>query len=367
MVTGPNNAMSSVRYPNFDVLRLVAAASVVFSHAFLIATGSEDTEPLHQTGSSAGVYGVFIFFILSGFLVTESAKRSAGLSDYFRKRFLRIAPAFVVSTLLVTYVLCPPFAIDSTAKFILDPKVLSTAMQAIFLHSDGLYFADVAFYPPSSEEDYLPGLANGVLWTIRLEVTGYVLIALLMALSLLKGRRQIFAVMIAFGIIGLSITYGKAISAQWISQLLFVLPSFCCGIVMNWLVQFHKPRGWIAALFVLALVPAVHFQVLPETFCYLIAYPLIWLGAANIKPLAWFSGGSDISYGVYLYGWPVTQIIRAMVGDGLSGYEMAALALPVTALIAYLSWHLVEQPALRLKKAVPKLTPTIESKVSSLS
>ncbi|MDZ5699459.1 acyltransferase [Chelativorans sp. M5D2P16] len=346
--------MSSVRYPNFDTLRIVAASSVVFSHAFLIATGSEETEPLHGTGLIAGVYGVFVFFILSGFLVTESAKRSAGLADYFRKRFLRIAPALVVSTLLITYVICPPFALDGATAFVLDPKVMSVAMQAIFLHSDGLYFSNIGFYPPPDGADYLPGIANGVLWTIRLEVIGYALIALLMAMSLFKGSRQIIATLIAFGLIGFSVAYGKVVSIEWVAALLFVLPSFCCGIIMNWLVQFHKPRGWLAALFALGFIPAVHFQILPETFCYIAAYPLIWIGAADFKAFGWFNTRSDISYGVYLYGWPVTQVIRAMVGDGLSGYEMAALALPVTALIAYLSWHLVEKPALRLKTATPK-------------
>lgn len=345
--------MSSVRYPNFDTLRLVAASSVVFSHAFLIATGSEETEPLHGTGLVTGVYGVFIFFILSGFLVTESAKRSAGLADYFRKRFLRIAPALAVSTLLIVYVICPPFATDGAVAFVLDPEILSRAMQVIFLHTDNLYFTNVAFYSPSGEEDYLPGIANGVLWTIRLEVIGYALIAVLMVMSLLKGRRQIIALLIACGVIGLSVAYGKTVSVEWLGALLFVLPSLCCGIIMNWLVQFHKPRGWIAALFALGFVPAVHYQVLPETFCYLAAYPLIWLGAVEFKPFTWLRTRSDISYGVYLYGWPVTQVIRAFVGDGLSGYEMTALALPATALLAYLSWHLVEKPALRLKTAAP--------------
>ena len=63
---------------------------------------------------------------------------------------------------------------------------------------------------------------------------------------------------------------------------------------------------------------------------------------------------AHISYGVYLYGWPVTQLIRSAVREGWSGYQMAAIALPATAVLGYLSWHLIERPALSYNKAPVK-------------
>jgi len=347
-------SVTKAHYPNFNALRLMAASAVVFSHSFLLATGSEETEPLHSTGLTAGVYGVFVFFILSGFLVTESAKRASGVGDYFRKRFLRIAPALVVSTFLITYAVVPFFAPNGPMEFIRDPDVLNNVIKTIFLHNGGLYFYGVEFYPPSSQADFLPGVANGVLWTIRLEVIGYAFVGLLMAMSLLQDRRQALTIPIILAIVVFSIVNAHAVSVKWISELLLVLPAFCCGIFLNWLVRFHVPQARIALLFVIGIVPAVYFGVLPETFSFLVAYPLIWLGAVRFKPLNWFSSTSDISYGLYLYGWPVTQLIRSFMGEGLSGYQMTALALPATALVAYASWHLVEKPALRFKTAVPK-------------
>jgi peptidoglycan/LPS O-acetylase OafA/YrhL len=339
-------------YPNFNGLRLLAASAVVFSHAFLLATGSEETEPLQSTGMTAGVYGVFVFFILSGFLVTESAKRSSGVLDYCRKRFLRIAPAFVVSTILITYAVVPFFAPNGPTAFIQAPEVLSKVIATIFLQDDGLYFYGVEFYPPSGPADFLPSVANGVLWTIRLEIIGYALVGLFMALSLLQDHRQPVTILFVVAIAALSLVYANAVSVKWISELLLILPAFCCGIFLNWMVRFHTPRGRIALLFVAGIAPAVYFGVLPQVFTFLVAYPLIWLGAVQFKPLAWFSSGSDISYGLYLFGWPVTQLIRSFMGEGLSGYEMTASALPVTALIAYASWHLIEKPALRFKTVV---------------
>ena len=63
------------RQNNFDALRLVAACCVIFSHACLLSTGNEDHEALMMlTGKQCnlGVAGVFVFFAISGYLVTES-------------------------------------------------------------------------------------------------------------------------------------------------------------------------------------------------------------------------------------------------------------------------------------------------------
>jgi len=349
----------ATHYRNFDVLRLVAALSVVFSHSFLIATGSEVTEPLHFTGNVTGVYGVFVFFILSGFLVTESAKRTTSLCQFARKRFLRIAPALVVSTVLVAYVLCPPFDTNGVLAFVSDVSVFNRVVDLVTLHTTSFYFENVVFYPKLHEADYLPGIANGVLWTIRLEVAGYCLIGLMAAAGFFAAQRQYMMMAAVVSAALLAILLLPITSIQWLAEFFFVLPSLCCGILMNWLVQRHRPNGWIALACVAGLVPAVVFGHLPLLFPFLIAYPLIWLGAATFNPLPTFYNGTDISYGVYLYGWPITQLIRHFVGPDLSGYELAALSIPATVIVGWLSWLVVEKPALRFRSVsrAPKPLP----------
>jgi peptidoglycan/LPS O-acetylase OafA/YrhL len=83
-------------YPNSDFIRLVAASAVIFSHSFLIAEGSEQNEPLARLlgeRNILGIYGVFVFFIMSGFFVAASAPSSASPGHFLWKRFLRIFPA----------------------------------------------------------------------------------------------------------------------------------------------------------------------------------------------------------------------------------------------------------------------------------
>jgi peptidoglycan/LPS O-acetylase OafA/YrhL len=96
-------AEGSSQFPGFDGIRLIAAVSVVFSHAFLIAEGTEENEPLSHLlgpGNIVGLYGVFTFFIISGFLLTRSLAANPDLIRFSINRVLRIYPGFVFCTVL---------------------------------------------------------------------------------------------------------------------------------------------------------------------------------------------------------------------------------------------------------------------------
>src|ERR1051325_986429 len=91
------------RRNNFDALRLLACVSVVFSHSFLIAEGSEAGEPfVWLTGNQCilGLVGVFVFFIISGYLVPASFCRNPRPGRFAQRRFLRIYPGLVVNALV---------------------------------------------------------------------------------------------------------------------------------------------------------------------------------------------------------------------------------------------------------------------------
>src|SRR5262250_2385830 len=98
------------RQNNFDALRLLAAISVIFSHSFLIAEGTQNNEWLILlTGNQAilGLCGVFVFFAISGFLVTQSFEQTGDPWRVLAKRALRIFPGLVVALLLSAFVLAP--------------------------------------------------------------------------------------------------------------------------------------------------------------------------------------------------------------------------------------------------------------------
>src|ERR1700752_2031253 len=113
--------MRGDRHNNFDALRLVAAASVVFSHSFLIAEGTQDHEWLiWLTGNQSilGLVGVFVFFAISGFLVTQSFEETGDPLRFMAKRALRIFPGLFVATVFSAFVLGPLVStLDPAAYF----------------------------------------------------------------------------------------------------------------------------------------------------------------------------------------------------------------------------------------------------------
>src|SRR6202140_773674 len=98
------------RRNNFYALRLIAALSVVFSHSFLIAEGTEANEPfVRLTGNQCilGLVGVFVFFIISGYLVTESWCRSPMPGRFALRRGLRIYPGLLVNVAICAFLIGP--------------------------------------------------------------------------------------------------------------------------------------------------------------------------------------------------------------------------------------------------------------------
>src|ERR1700730_5959219 len=124
------------RQNNFDALRLIAAAAVVFSHSFLIAEGTQDHEPLiWLTGNQSilGLVGVFVFFAISGFLVTQSFEQTGDAWRFLAKRALRIFPGLFVVTWLYAFVLAPLVSTLWPSTFLSRPEPYEYVLGNILL------------------------------------------------------------------------------------------------------------------------------------------------------------------------------------------------------------------------------------------
>src|SRR6516164_2588154 len=176
--------MEEGRRNNFDALRLVAAASVVLSHSFLIADGTQDHEPLiwltgHQ--SILGLVGVFVFFAISGFLVTQSFEETGDAWRFLAKRALRIFPGLFVATSLSAFVLAPLVTTLPLGSYLGRPEPYeyvfgNTLLDQTMHELPGVRFVD---NPVGLE-------INGSLWTLRYEFVMYLMVLLLGVLGLLR-------------------------------------------------------------------------------------------------------------------------------------------------------------------------------------
>jgi peptidoglycan/LPS O-acetylase OafA/YrhL len=338
------------RRNNFDALRLIAAILVIFSHSFLIAEGTQNNEPLILlTNNQAilGLAGVFVFFAISGFLVTQSFEQTANPLHYMAKRALRIFPGLFIATVVSGFVLGPLVTDLTLGAYLSRPEpyqyvIGNTLLDQTVHELPGVWFADNAI-----------GLeVNGSLWTLRSEFLMYLMVLVLGSLRLLNLRTALL--LLAFGIVSLHFNMLDELEKWgWFFELLsawgWLVGFFAAGMVLYKLRHTRIFDGRIALLAsagLLLSVPLRQFIVLFPVFgCYL----ALWLAFTPRLPVIPAARFGDLSYGMYIYGWPVEQTVMWLSGGRAAWWQVFLAALPATAALAFLSWHLVERPMLRLK------------------
>ncbi len=327
---------------NFDALRLAAAVSVVLTHAFLLGEDRLGPDPLMRlTGGQCtlGVAGVFVFFTISGYLVTQSFEMTGRIAPFLAKRALRIYPGLAACVLLLA--------------FVVGPAVSRLPLGAYFADS-GSYRFVVANLSLNIDVHGLPavnftGLGNGwvvdgPLWSLPCEVLMYLMVAGLGGAGLVRG--PVLAALFAAGIVATVLDTSS--SDMLIGSAAWLLPFFAAGMALYKFrdLPLLRLRYALAALAALAL--AARFGGFVPVFAACGSYLVIYLAFAGRWRLRAARFG-DLSYGLYIYGWPIEQLTVRALGGAAPWWEVFAIALPATAAVAFLSWRLVEAPALRFK------------------
>jgi peptidoglycan/LPS O-acetylase OafA/YrhL len=330
------------RRNNFDALRLLAAISVIFSHSFLIADGTQRHEPLIQlTGNQSilGLTGVFVFFAISGFLVTQSFEETGDPLRFLAKRALRIFPGLFVATLLSGLVLAPLVTTLEPSAFFSRPEpyryvIGNTLLDPTVHELPGVMFVN----NPTGLE------INGSMWTLRLEFMMY-----LMVLGL--GVTRLLTLPTAVLLLALGMACLHLDTLDFLGSWGWLLGFFAAGMVLYKLRATRIFDGRVALLALAGLVLSVPLREFIPLFPLFGCYLALWLALTPRLPVIPAARFGDLSYGLYIYGWPVEQAVVWLLGGRALWWQVFAIALPVTAAIAFLSWHLIERPALRLKPA----------------
>lgn len=327
---------------NFGLMRLLLAVAVVFSHAFSVATGRVDDEPLAaSTGLTLGEHAVNAFFAISGYLVVMSYE-CRGWRDYVLARALRIIPGFVAATCLVSLVLGAAMTRLDIHAYLASPELWR------FITRTLTSFKSAASLPGVFETNPL-SFPLGTVWTLKYEVLCYIGVLAAGLAGLLRRRGLALAIWacLVVAVVALSVSAPdgpKGIETALRLPLIFMTG----GLVYLWRdrVPLSLP-GLIAAVAVVALLSPTPLY---KAALYLAtAWGTLVLAMAPALTRRDTEPSADLSYGIYLYGWPVQQAFFAL----FPGVAMALAfwpALAVTALVAWLSWHMVEKPAMNLKR-----------------
>jgi peptidoglycan/LPS O-acetylase OafA/YrhL len=323
-------------YDNFTVLRLALSIAVVVSHAASVGTGRHIDEPLYAlTGYTLGEHGVNGFFAVSGFLVAMSWDRRGGALPFAAVRLLRVFPGLIVAVLVTALGIGAAMTTLPTRAYLSDGRV----WQMIWVTLTTFKSATV-----------LPGVFEGnplrwpisTVWTLRYELMCY---AGLLAYGMFGGFKKPWLALAGAGAAALALVVlgamGPIPKGQETALRLPLI--FACGS-LAYLYRDRLPLSiWIVAAW-LALLPLAAFAFAPFYKPLLFvgtAYLCLFMAVAPRLSHPRFELPGDISYGVYLYGWPVQQALQALY-PAQSGWVMLAPALAITCALAAASWLWVE-------------------------
>ncbi len=326
---------------NFDALRVIAALAVVISHAFLLSTGTYAREPIAAISggqTTAGGIAVLMFFVLSGFLITRSFDRSRDARRFVASRLLRIMPGLVVVVLLAAAVVGPLATILSVREYLDAPETYR------YVAGNLSFLRPVDTLPGVFLANPFPSAVNGSLWTLRFEAACYALVLVLGLCRVLN--RGVVTALFALDLAALA-TIGHAHSGIEFTS------DFLAGAAL----YFWQPR--LRPGVALACAALCGFSLAAGSFRFVSAtagaYLVLYLAMAPEVRLPNLTRYGDFSYGIYIYAFPVEQIVAASLGAATTWQAELAISLPFILALAALSWHGIEKRALgwRMAAAAP--------------
>lgn len=339
-------SVASGRNNNLNLIRMMAAAAVIITHAYPITQGPGVLQPLEaKTGVTIGVMGLYAFFAISGFLIADSFQRSRTLWHFVAARFLRLYPALVVVLLLTVLVLGPATTTLAASEYFRSSGTLTYVPFNLSLAFLQYELPGVFLTNPN------PGPINGSLWTLVHEVACYTGLAVLGLLGVLTHRWRLAGALLLYGAFWVSVTIvGVSTSASLVLLSELSLP-FVIGATLYCL----KDRIRLSWLVLAMLVVLVNItgQQLDGRLAVVaaISYGVFVVGHRVKGPVLRYNRLGDYSYGTYIYGYPVQQTLVWII-PGMTALANWVMSLVVAVGLAAVSWHVVEMPSLARKNAL---------------
>lgn len=325
-----------MRQNSFDAIRIIAALSVMVSHAFQVTSGVVLDDPLYRLSGgqmTLGGLAVVAFFGLSGYLVMGSWERTPVPLAFARARALRVWPALIV-VVLVTVLLIGP-ALTTSGTYWTDPQTWGY-LQNLLFHQE----RTTQTLPGVFTTNPLPHVVNGPLWTLEFEVACYLCLLGFGALRLLT-RESVAAAAIILALLAWTL---RDTSPPWV----FLPLAFTVGAALRAWRNVVPWTSTAALLSVLLVTAGLAFGALQFLASTVGVYALLHLGRGGA--LRGWGRWGDPSYGVYIWGMLIQQVIVS-VGVGLTPGSNLLVSVPITLVLAYASWHVIERRALARKRS----------------
>ena len=331
---------------NLNLIRAIAASAVLVSHAYPITYGPGLWEPLKGSlGHSLGAISVYVFFAISGFLISMSFERSSSWTSFMVARILRLVPGLLVSLMIVAFILGPLVTSLPQELYWSDPRTYLFVLRNVTLVS-------LQFTLPGVFETLPFKAVEGSIWTLFHEVVCYLGVFVLGILGLLRKRLWMIGFFLAYFALWFAIEINGAPHPR-ISALQDLSLPFVIGMV------FYLWRERLPLLFTPIVILTLATWVCRNWVVYdfllvlTLSYATFWAGYIPGGILRAYNRVGDYSYGIYIYAFPFQGLAIWLTHTQYPIINML-ISFPLTLIVSIASWHLIEEPALAMKSAVVK-------------
>ncbi|HZZ09848.1 MAG TPA: acyltransferase [Paraburkholderia sp.] len=333
---------------NFDLVRLLAAAAVVYTHSFVVQApdGNADWVTRALGFDGAGALGVYAFFLLSGILVTASFHHQRSVPRFVALRIARLLPAVVGGSLVTIFIIGPLFTtLPLRDYFAAGATWANLDSFSVIVLKAGWTLPGVFEHNPFPVDICAP------LWTLPLEVRCYLIVVLTGMAGLLSSPRgALLAALLGFAAFAFKlhlVPHPQIVLRDFRppggGYTFFPEPFFMLGILLYGWRDYIDINGLTAAAFAMIFLVFRDTAGAEPLFYLAFVYGVLWVGTTPL--LRRFVPRHDYSYGIYLYGFVVQQCL-ANIAPHLNHLTSIVIATPMILLCAALSWHFVERPVL---------------------
>lgn len=345
---------------NFNLVRFIAAFLVLISHSFAIVLGPMGFEPLERNlHYTLGEIAVDVFFVSSGFLVTGSLLRLGSVRNFASARALRIYPGLFTAMCVVVFLIGPIASSLSLHEYAAEPATW------LYLARNSLLFMGIQHTLPGVFTDLpLRGTVNGSLWTLPFEIACYATLAAAwivlrhfrtdtrgFAMLLLAATLSNFALFHLTRLQGLEIHHAFRLFFMFFGGAVFFVAKE--HIALDWRIA--------ASLAALIAASAIDSDLFIWIYPACVVYLTLFAAYAPGKFVRKFNGVGDYSYGIYIYAFPIQQLV-VLLSPNANVLEVIAWTSVFTLVLACLSWHLIEKPALARKGGSGREAPLAKNR-----
>jgi peptidoglycan/LPS O-acetylase OafA/YrhL len=320
---------------NLDLFRIMAAIMVILGHSYVLFPNLSRVDPVFFfTGFTySGPLAVKIFFFISGLVVTNSAIRQDSFTYFVVSRIFRIFPALIFLCLVTVFIVGPLVTTLPVSEYLSSPITHRYLNNNIVL--DTQYKLPGVF-----ASNHYPDAVNGSLWTLPHEVGCYLLLLAFLSMGILKNR---IVSSVLFGLVILDVILPERILTYWnnANPEVILLPScFAAGALL----ALNKEKIGISFSQTIGL--SILTYILWDTkfvelfFCFTVFSLILCLAKSPV--IKSIRIRNDISYGIYLWGFLVQQVVQHI----MVGYIMSlktAISLVLSIALGALSWYLIEK------------------------